>query len=577
MTSVTDSEQTVHPRLSWIFFLAAAIVNGGLLWHFHNRYWYPTDDGLYAHIAERLLSGEVLNLDVQDIHPGYIHFLHAGAFWFFGPDMVSLRYPLIVAGFVQAYLVYALLRRRNVVLAAFGSVASTALGIIQFVSPSPDWYCLFLCVAVVWWLVWRPPAHPSRLVGAGVLIGVLTLFRQLSGVWVAMGVLTLILLEQSDPAHERGGLLAWALLLLMLGGLVGYLIVSPETEPGGVLLIAIWPIAILVWLIVNVRASSTIVAKSMAQLAVGASVPALPLVVYHLAHWSFGGWINDTVLAAFGETQMPFFGHGWYAVLPLAGLYEAVSFTDATKVTNGLYWATLPMVAAVNGILILTRLRRAPNIQDLALPIVAAFYALVSLYLEGPLYLYYAVGLSLIAVLWLSATGSRRRTIALAAATAGLSLVAVIFHAGQSRLRTPLEILEGHRDTETWGHGSGGLPRCSLDLPEVDRETYGRMLSLIQAHSQPNESIFVLPNDAELYFLANRRNPFRFYNSALGVRTADDLHAVLRHFNADPPHLVAFRPDDKYNTDASRQIMDVVRAMYTRTGTISGLEIYTLR
>ena len=41
-------------------FLLVAVVNGLLLWHFHDRYWYPTDDGLYANIAERLLSGEVM-------------------------------------------------------------------------------------------------------------------------------------------------------------------------------------------------------------------------------------------------------------------------------------------------------------------------------------------------------------------------------------------------------------------------------------------------------------------------------------------------------------------------------------
>ena len=44
--------------------------------------------------------------------------------------------------------------------------------------------------------------------------------------------------------------------------------------------------------------------------------------------------------------------------------------------------------------------------------------------------------------------------------------------------------------------------------------------SAVQSASRPDETIFALPNDAELYFLAARRNPFRFYNAALGIRNA---------------------------------------------------------
>src|SRR5258706_1013078 len=116
------------PVLSWVLFLAASLVNLLLLWHFHDRYWYPTDDGFHAHVAQRFSSGEVLNLDVQDIHPGYIHFLHAAAFRLFGLDMVSLRYPLILAAFLQTGFVYALLQRRDIALAVFGSIAITARG-----------------------------------------------------------------------------------------------------------------------------------------------------------------------------------------------------------------------------------------------------------------------------------------------------------------------------------------------------------------------------------------------------------------------------------------------------------------
>ena len=471
---------------------------------------------------------------------------------------------------------YALLQRRDTALAVLGSIAITALSVIQFVDPTPNWYCLFFCVVLACWLTWVPSVHPARLVGAGLLIGVLTLFRQLSGVWVAMAVLVLVLLERSDDRRERGGWLARALLLVMFTALIGYLVLSLETEPGGVLLIAAWPLAILAWAFVAVRTTNDSIGAAVGQLAIGVVISAWPLAVYHLAHASWGGWVNDTVVAAFGETQMPFFAHGWYGVLPLAGLYQAISSMDGTKIANGLYWAVLSFVSPANGVVILARLRRNRRPDGLALPLLASFYALVSLYLVGPLYLYYTVGLSLVALLWLSATGSRLRRMTLAATAASISLVAVIFHAGQSRLRTPVQILQGDRVTRTWTTGGEGLARCRLKLDQADRDVYGRLVTLIQAETAANESIFALPNDAELYFLANRRNAFRFYNAALGIRTADELSHVIRELNTRPPRLVTFRPDDKYNTDASRQIMDLVRAKYAPIKTMDGFEIYVV-
>jgi hypothetical protein len=274
---------------------------------------------------------------------------------------------------------------------------------------------------------------------------------------------------------------------------------------------------------------------------------------------------------------MPFFGRGWYGVLPLAGFYQAVYSLDGVKIVNGLYWTILPAVSAANGILILRKLRSRASTEELTLPIVAAFYTLVSLYLEGPLYLYYAVGLSVVAVLWLIAPRSRATQAVGAATTAGLILVAVLFHAGQSRLRTPREILEGARVSNVWTNNGAGLTRCRLRLDAADHALYGSLVDAIQRASGPGDSVFALPNDAELYFLAERRNPFRFYNSALGIRSAAELARVIDELTAHPPRLVLFRPADKYNTDASRQVMDVVRSRYDRLQTIEGLEIYRLR
>jgi hypothetical protein len=557
-------------------FLLALAVNGLLLWHFHDRYWYPTDDGLYANIAERLLSGEVLQRDIQDIHPGCIHFLHAASMRWFGRDMVSLRYPLLLAALVQSMLAFALLASRGLLIALAASFLATAVGVLQFFNPTPNWYCLSLSMVLAWWLLSRPPGQRSRLVGAGLIVGLLTAFRQLSGVWAAMAVLTMALAERAQPTRPRSVALSRGIYLVMLSAVLWYLLVSPETEPGGVLLIASWPLTILLWGVLRTRTSDADALRVCAQLGLGAVVPMLPLFVYHAAHGSLFVWFSDNVLVAFGETQLEFFGKGWYGLLPLAAFHQVVTSFDPLKIVNGLYWLALMLSFSVNGLLILRHVRRCGELSQRALPVLAAFGALGSLYFEGPLYLYYGVGLVITAVLWtpgVSAAGRAR----LAVAAIALGLVAVACHAGQSRLRKPVEILEGRRISSVWSaEGRGPLPRADLEIEAADRETYSELVALIQAEVLPTESIWALPNDAELYFLAERRNPLRFYNSALGLSDDAALRSVLDQLERQPPRLVLYRPTDKYVTPAVRSVMNEVRRRYVQLPTVDGLDVYRL-
>jgi hypothetical protein len=564
-----------RPRALWA---AAAAANLFLLWHFHDRYWYPTDDGFYAHIAERLLNGEVLNRDVQDIHPGYIHAVHVLAFRLFGTDMVSLRYPLVLVAFLQACNVFVLLQRRDAVLAAAASVAAVALGVLQFVDPNPNWYGIALATFLASWMIGVPDGHRWRLAGAGFLAGLLTMFRHLTGAWVAMAVLALALLEHSARGSRAHSVLAArGLVAIMLGGILGYLALSPETEPGGLVLMAAWPIAILVWLLVRVRATNAQTASIVVQVAGGGLVAALPLILYHVVHGSLVIWLNDVVLAPWSELELPFYGNGWYALLPIAALYQTLTSFDAVQIANGLYWVVLPVLSAVNGWLVLRRLAAGAETRELVLPVIASFHALTALLLEGPLYLYYSVGLSQLAVLWSAAAASRPVRWASTAATCAIAVVAVVFHAGQSRNRTPVQILQGQRISPVWMAGAGGLERARLRLDPADRDIYGRLVGLIETETGVEDSILAIPNDAELYFLARRRNPLRFYNSALGIKSEADLDAVLAELHTRPPRLVAFRPDDKYNNAASHRVMDLVRSRYDRIDTIAGLDIYRLR
>jgi len=561
-------------RRSLLILAAVSLANLLLLWFFHDRYFYPTDDGFYANIAERLLNGEILGRDIQDIHPGLIHFVHAAAMRIFGVDMVSLRYPLVAAAFLQSVFVYLLLRRRGELVAAAGSLASVALGVPQFVDPSPNWYALALTVVLAWWFV-EIRSGTRRLLGAGILIGTITALRQLSGVWVAMGAIVVVLLEAGEAATAGSKALARGLLGIMLGATLWYLVVTPDTRLGTVLLIVLWPTAILIWAIKNTQAPNAVVARVVGVLALGASLPLLPLLAYHVAHQSVGIWLSDIVLSALRETELKFFGADWYGLALLAGLYQMVSHPDPARIANGFYWAALLLAPLANGLLALHALR-TKNTSIPRLPILAAFAAMVSTYYAGPLYLYYSVGIVLVSVLWM-ATQVERYARWPAFATIGLSVIALVFHAGQSRRRTAVDILEGRVVSKVWFDESRApIERATLRIERTDIETYGSLVNLIRREVREDEDILAMPNDAELYFLAKRRNPVRFYNSAM-IQTDADAQALRHLLESSPPRLVLFRPDDKYMTRLVRDVMIRVKASATLLTTIDGIEVYRLR
>ena len=565
-----------EPRRQWkqtVLPIAAFLLNAALLWHFHDRSWYPPDDGNYAHVAERVARGEILNRDVQDIHAGYINFVNAAALRIFGPDLAE---PAISgarshprAG--DAPVLASGLAKRGRWHSSRAS-PERRLGVIQFFNPTAHWYCDALTLVLAVWMVRGSVKRRKRLIVAGALVGLVVLFRQLSGLWLGMGLLTVALSESADGATGSRALLSRMIVATMLVVLVLY--AASTREWLGALLIATPSIGILVWMLGNVRTSNEATLAVMANLGAGATVPALPLLVYHVAHGSLGSWIGDVVGAAVGLTGLGFFGQPWYAAIAAAGLREVTSTLDPVRIVNGAYWVALPLLPLVNGIGIIRHLRATRAIGDQSFPVLVAFYSLVSLHFQIPIYLYYTVGLCLAAILWQNAFQPRLRRAAWMVGALALGCVGVIFHAAQPYTRTPIEILHGVRRSLPLVRG---FERCSLQLDPTDREVFARLVAVIQREVPPEGELFAIPSDAELYFLANRRNPFRFYNTAIGIRSTEEFSAVMDALTSHPPAVVTYRPDDKYNTEASRAIMERIRATYDRLDPIGGFEVYRSR
>ncbi len=550
--------------------LIMGLIGAGLiLGYFYNRFWWPADEGVFAHAAARVLAGEVLHRDVQDIHPGYVTFVNALAFRLFGLELVSLRYPLVAVGMVQAGIMALLFAGRGSALAALAAVSFTALSFVQFLNPTPHWYALGLTVAIIGVLTWVPAQARGRLEAIGLLLASVLLFRQLTGVLVAIGVLTWLLCEVRAGTGRRR--LARGLIGLMAVGLVAYL--ATKTQLFAIILFAPWPLAVLAWAWSSVRVGDRQLLAMMGRLAVGGAFAVAPLAAYHLSHGTVGYWLDDVFVTALALTDLDFFAQPNFSNYLVLGLANILRFDSPAAVLNGMFWVSAVLLSGVNGWLVLRALlrdgRRGRGFHPL--PFLAVFYALVSVHFQTPIYLFFSLPLTLSALLWMSADRMAWRGWAPIGVAVLLTGVGLYFQAGQPLSRGIAGIVEGQRVASVV---STGRRWAGLRIESSSLKAYTQTVALIQRLSAPDEAIFVLPMNPELYFLADRRNPFNFFSTAPGVRDDVRLGEVLAQIAEAPPRLVLYRRDDKYNTASSRAIMDQVARQYVAVGTVGGFEVY---
>jgi len=543
---------------------------------FHDHFWLPGADGAYAHVAERLLAGEVLNRDVQDIHAGYVNFINAASMALFGSKLVALRYPLAFLTLVQVCLIFFLLRSKGLVPAVAGATGMAALSFVQFLNPSANWYALFLTISLIAVLAWCPRRSAWRLPALGFLLMTLFLFRQLTGVLIGIGIVTYLLGEGLGSASEhRHRVFARALLCLMGLGLGAYL--TAKATFVAVVLFGLGPLTVIAWVAVHTRHGNRETAAMLVKLAGGAAAALAPLVIYHLANGSLAAWIDDSVMVALSLTQLAFFeAAGFGKILTATGLMVVLR-AEAVAVANGVYWAVLILLAFAVGYGTLRALwsqRPALDTRPHVLPIMALFHAVVAVHYETSVYLMYTVALSLAGLLWLGAASPSYLRHSLAGLAVALSVMGLTFHAGQPTNRSWRGLEMTAREPMV---AVPGLERSGLQIPPADAALYVELIDLIRRETPVDRAILALPVNPELYFLSGRRNPTRFFNTAFGVRSEDELRSLFETLRRDPPALVIFRPNDPYHTDYADRIIAFVRARYEPLAPRGGFEIYRIR
>jgi len=552
--------------------LLSLLVSAIILAHFYDHFWYPPDEGIYAHVADRLLRGEILNLDVQEIHFGHISFINAFWLYLFGHDLISLRYPLVVISLLQAGLVYCLFASRGVLVAVSASVSLTSLSFVQFLNPSAHWYCLFLVIVIIMVANRWPHGRRWRLETIGFLAVTLLFFRQLSGVFAGMGLLTYLLCESRENARGTRLILARSLILVMAALIVWYL--SRLSDPLTFLIFGLWPLGVLAWAFINTTVSNSSVLQMTGRVCIGGVIAATPVLLYHLVNGSFSVWYKDTVLVALTLSDMDFTRMSHYASYLGYAILEISKLNNATAIVNGLYWVVMILLTMANGFLLLMALRNHETQQTAIhpLPFLAIFYSLVSLHFQIPVYLYFTIGLTLVAFLWLTTAGNGWRKSTPIILTCSVSIVGLYYHASQPLSRGAQGILAGEKATAMLQ--SPLLDESSLKIEANEAALYARLIALIQQETTPSDSILAIPANPELYFLSRRRNLLRFSNTALGMIDTHDLQLAIKQIIEEPPALVVYRSDDKYQTSYTLKLMEFIRHNYDRIDTIGGFEIY---
>ncbi len=566
--------QLHKPLIVWVL-AAAILLNGFLLWHFHNLFWCPQDDGVFAYVASRLNEGVVLNKDIQESHPGLVHFLNAFALAIWGNDFSSLRYPLVGITLLESLMAFYLLLNNGLALAFAASFVPSALGLFHFLNPNPHWYSLFftMAVAMVWSFV--PKNNSLRLGAIGYLWGNIFLCRQLTALWVGMAILCLLFFEGDQPHQEKKGGLAKISSLAAFFILLIYLLQLREWV--GFFLFGLWPLILLGWIYRRVQVPDTIVSVALVQMAVGGLLAFLPIVFYHLVHGSIAFWFQDVFVRSLVHLNQPFLNAIRFIDLLRGGAQNLLHTTSLSKFLNGLFWITMPLAAALNGAFLIVRLlRQEPgSLSVLTLPVIAAFYAVVSLHNQIPIYLFFTAGLSWLGFLKLSTLNSKiNRQAMVAGITIFFCFIGIYYHAAQPVTRQWQGMIEGKRIP--FVSASPSLPRTNLLIDENTRVLYYELVQTILNETKPEEQILTVPNDPELYFLTDRKNPLPFFSMDLGIRSPEELSQVYKTLTLYPPRLVIFLTVDKRNTIYSRRLMEFIHQRYELIKQFAFFEFYRL-
>lgn len=525
--------------------------------------WVPADDGILGQSALRVMQGQLPHKDFAEIYTGGLSMVHALGFRVFGVSLMALRrcaFLFFLAWIPAVYYVAACFTRA--LPAGLITLLAVAWSYPNYPASMPSWYNLFFATFGAAALLRYVEVRRARwLLVAGVCGGASILMKIIGAYYIAGGLLVLAFLEQSDeerreessdfvgdrkPATAAGSAIlyrvfsAGALLLFLATVLFVF-----RTRLGeGELYQFVLPPALVVAVILagegNVRggASGERFSKLM-RLVIpfsgGVLAPIILFLIPYARSGALGQFFSGVTSSAIARSaglgvlrpvgmEKSVFGLGLVAVVAAAmywrefqgKLVGAAAGTGllvmlakargSNEIVSGVWYsvATLTPLVVLAGAIVLwsAEKRGVSRLQKqrvMVLVSLAALCGLVQYPFAAPIYLLYALPLTLLAAVAIVSAAKRQPGTYVCAAIAGFYLLFGVV------MLVPDYVYE-------LTHKVGQMEE--LDLPRSGglRIEYARdfagLVHLLQQHS-PNGLMFAGSDCPELYFLSGLRNVTR--------------------------------------------------------------------
>ena len=190
--------------------------------------WVPSDEGILAQAAERVMRGELPHRDFVDLWSGGLDYLNAAAFTLLGPRLATMRVVVAVAWLAGLAALFAAARHLISAWLACALTVCAALWTLRLSPhPLPSWYTLILALfGVAAILQWMKGGSGAWLAAAGAAAGASIAVKIIGLYFVAAVVMFFVWRVQDDVRADTAGRrsaargYAW----MITAGLAGFLL-----------------------------------------------------------------------------------------------------------------------------------------------------------------------------------------------------------------------------------------------------------------------------------------------------------------------------------------------------------------
>jgi hypothetical protein len=573
-TGQASGNRLPENALRYVVLLVVMVIAGVYTGLHMGRGWVPADDGTLSQSALRVLQGQLPHRDFGEIYTGGLSLIHALAFRLFGVNLMSLRICVFLFFLSWLPVVYwVALRFTSAMPAGLVTLVAVAWSYPNYPAAMPSWYNLFFATfGAAALLRYLDVEHRRWLFIAGICGGISILIKVIGAYYIAGVLLFLAFREQGEAAENDQPANSWPYRILSGGALILFLAAIVFLIHARLGLAEFYefllPSIAIVGLVLLREPGIRIGAqqrfrnllRSLIPFVCGVAAPVAVFLVPYARSGALGKFVSGVFLSAaarsvglsiirpVGPTQALFYSLPLVAVVLAAMYWEkfqsiAVGAVLALGAIALLYRATqsrelssdvwcsvaalTPIVVLLGTAVILTGPRRGrcaelQHQQIVLLISLAATCSLVQFPFAAPIYLSYAVPLTLLALVAIVTTcKSHRGTYALASTLGFYLLFGVL-------VLVPRYVYEL---THVVGPMDAMQTERSGSLSVEGAAFFDDLAQFLHTHS-PNGKMYAGNDCPELYFLSGLQN-VAWDDTGMGrdetlqAVKSNDLHLVV--------------------------------------------------